>query len=32
MNTLLGAIIVGLVVYAVGLLIGRLIWGGSDNS
>jgi uncharacterized membrane protein YiaA len=30
MNTLLGAIIVGLVVYAIGLFIASLIWGGSD--
>ncbi len=32
MNTLFAAIIVALLVWAVGLLIGSLIWGGSDNS
>jgi hypothetical protein len=31
MNTLLGAIIVALIVYAIGLFIGSLIWGGSDS-
>jgi hypothetical protein len=32
MNTLLGAIIVALIVYAIGLFIGRALWGGSDNA
>jgi hypothetical protein len=30
MNTLFGAIIVALIVYAIGLFIGSLIWGSSD--
>jgi hypothetical protein len=32
MNTLFGAIIVALIVYVLGLLIGRAIWGGSENN
>ncbi len=33
MNTLLGAIIIGLIVYAIGLFIARLIWGSdTDNA
>jgi hypothetical protein len=32
MNTLLGAIIVALLVWGVGLFIGSLIWGGSNNN
>jgi hypothetical protein len=32
MNTLFGAIIVALIVYVLGLLIGRAIWGNSENS
>lgn len=32
MNGLLGAIIVALIVYLLGLLIGRAIWGGSENN
>jgi hypothetical protein len=33
MNSLLGAIIVGLIVYAIGLFIAHLIWGGdADNA
>jgi hypothetical protein len=32
MQTLLGAIIVALVVYVIGIIIGRLIFGGSENA
>ncbi len=33
MNSLLGAIIIGLIVYAIGLFIAHLIWGGdTDNA
>ena len=32
MNTLLGAIVIALVVYIIGLVIGRLIFGSQSNS
>lgn len=32
MNTLLGAIIIALVVYVIGIVIGRLIFGSETNS
>ncbi len=32
MNTLLGAIIVALIVYAIGVFIGNVLLGGSDNA
>jgi hypothetical protein len=32
MNTLFGAIIVALIVYVLGLLIGRMLFGTSENN
>jgi hypothetical protein len=32
MNSLVGAIIVALIVYAIGLFIAHLIWGGSSDN
>lgn len=32
MNSLAGAIIVALIVYAIGLFIASLIWGGSTDN